>query len=180
MSDTYPQPPMHGYQAPEPGPQASPYAPLGEPAPQPGPYAPTGPIPGTAPLPPGSLPPYAAPVGAAWNQAGQNPSVFGAPPGAYPGGYAPVPATPPQPSPLLQPDFWAAKLPLVALVTLITCVVGGLGWMIFTLTAVRGVVSGIAYQAISGLLARVLLGVVAYALIMAFAHLLDLMKKDKS
>ena len=130
MSNDYPQAP-----APQPVQPMQPYPPAPPAAAYPQPAVGYPSQPAQPPQPP--QPPQPQPVAAQWGQ-----PISGAyipQQGAYPAGFGQMPAepAPSQASHLMQPQFWVAKLPLIALVV----------WIGFALT---GLVTFIYYLAQSG------------------------------
>jgi hypothetical protein len=131
------------------------------------PQPPAQPQPAQGYAPQGQTPPQQA---APYAATGPIPTPYAAQPGGYPTGYVA------QPSPFMQPANWAQKLPMVALVALVAGVVGGVVHLIYVIASASEYADGvdIAYSAIWGLIDYAVFGFVAFALIMAFSHLISL------
>jgi len=153
--------------------------------PPPPPYQAAGQYPPYGATPAGQpLPPMAQPANL-WGQQNTGPIMppYAVQPGAYPPGYAAPPApassTPSEPSPWMQPTYWVPKLPVIAIIVLAVCVVGGIVSLIFNLSNTAGYVDGPAraYAGLSSLIGDIVYGIAACALIMGFAHLIDVVTK---
>ena len=152
-----------GYIPVPPQPQGTPATPV----PQPPAAVPAPPAPAPAPAAAQAFPPQ---PGAYQPQ----PGVYQPQPGQYPG--VPVMVPPPQPSLLTDPRALVAKLPLVALVTLIGFGVYGLYCLISGIVDAAGTY-GRAESAVNGIFALVLYcmeGLVYFAILMTLKHFADL------
>jgi len=132
---------------------------------------------------PGQYQPYATPQpmppqasAGQWTQSGPIASPYGAQPGTFPNAFAPAPVAPaPTPSPWMQPSFWVPKLPLIAIVVMAVCAVGGIVSLIYNLASGGLYVSAVSrlYLGLSSLIGDLVYGVAAGALIMGFAYLIE-------